>query len=1092
VEAGPTVEKAPQASRPVPFWRPVAVELSPSESEGLGMESEQPERTGEELRESDLEPPPDAERRSPDPIVAWPRLWRALDDRLRTRTPRSEIDVGVLVERWARGESVERLPRLAGLVHARVVLILDQSPPLMPFRIDQMGLAGELLRRLGPASVRLVVVRGTEADPFVAAPDERVLALTDLGSYGDRERVIFWERLGERLRRAKASSLALVPCPPARWPRRAASLWSALEWSAPDAGRKQAPDDRPDPVELLLRLASPAVRLEIGLLRDLRRLVAGADVDTEADLWLQDAVAARSIRGLSLEPEEARRRLESFVELPEATQKAVIEVLRSWHESLAPEVWAEEVIGLVAHGVPEKWLGAETVEQATVLIEKISATVERGRGEGLASETEAWFDRFTGRASRPVWAHRRFRRPLGRAMAALRSRQEDATPPSGMTPEMFLPSLDRDVDRWAVWQEGRGFRLRRLHEPGEGSWVVSINSRRSEVYVSDGVAPDRRLDLSGEPPVVRWPAGGGPIEFVTDVESVRLDLWEAPEWASAAGRDRYGLWASFEVDGVTQRMRWIPPGRFKMGSPETESGRFAEEGPRHWVVLTEGFWLAETPCTQELWETVMGAENPSGFVSARQPVEQVSWENCQEFLDGLNGRIRGLEVWLPTEAEWEYACRAGMDTATWRGDLGVGHAPLLAEIAWYEGDSTQEVALKHPNPWGLYDMLGNVYEWCWDLWGRYKLEVAIDPEGPDKGARRVIRGGSWSANAQYVRSAHRSGPRPGARGRGMGFRLSQGQGRGAAESEQASAVSERAGRGTSPRRRSRRSRAWVERLGWAADGGADQFGRWASFEVDSVAQRMRWIVPGRFLMGSPEDEPGRFGDEGPRHEVKLTEGFWLGETPCTQELWQAVMGENPSYFKSPSRPVEGVSWDDCQRFFKRLNERLPQLGAGLPTEAQWEYACRGGMETATWLGNLEILGDNNAPLLDEIAWYGGNSGVRFDLENGVSSSDWPKKQYPHTRAGTREVGQKHPNPWGLYDMLGNVWEWCSDYWSDAYPGGPRTDPKGPDDGAGRVFRGGSWRLHARLVRAAYRYWLHPGVRYRHLGFRLSRGQGRIE
>jgi formylglycine-generating enzyme required for sulfatase activity len=284
----------------------------------------------------------------------------------------------------------------------------------------------------------------------------------------------------------------------------------------------------------------------------------------------------------------------------------------------------------------------------------------------------------------------------------------------------------------------------------------------------------------------------------------------------------------------------------------------------------------------------------------------------------------------------------------------------------------------------------------------------------------------------------------------------------------------------------------VERLGWAADGGADQFGRWASFEVDSVAQRMRWIVPGRFLMGSPEDEPGRFGDEGPRHEVKLTEGFWLGETPCTQELWQAVMGENPSYFKSPSRPVEGVSWDDCQRFFKRLNERLPQLGAGLSTEAQWEYACRGGMETATWLGNLEILGDNNAPLLDEIAWYGGNSGVRFDLENGVSSSDWPKKQYPHTRAGTREVGQKHPNPWGLYDMLGNVWEWCSDYWSDAYPGGPRTDPKGPDDGAGRVFRGGSWRLHARLVRAAYRYWLHPGVRYRHLGFRLSRGQGRIE
>ncbi|HEX9735206.1 MAG TPA: formylglycine-generating enzyme family protein, partial [Thermoanaerobaculia bacterium] len=652
-----------------------------------------------------------------------------------------------------------------------------------------------------------------------------MLALTDLGSYGDRERVFFWERLGERLRRTKASSLALVPCPPARWPRRAAALWSALEWSAPDAGRKQAPDDRPDPVELLLRLASPAVRLEIGLLRDLRRLVAGADVDTEADLWLQDAVAARSIRGLSLEPEEARRRLESFVELPEATQKAVIEVLRSWHESLAPEVWAEEVIGLVAHGVPEKWLGAETVEQATVLIEKISATVERGRGEGLASETEAWFDRFTGRASRPVWAHRRFRRPLGRAMAALRSRQEDATPPSGMTPEMFLPSLERAVDRWAVWQEGRGFRLRRHDEQGEGSWVVAISSRRPAVFVSDGVAPDRQLELTGQPSLVSWPAGGGPIGLVSDVESVCLELWAAPEWASAAGRDEYGLWASFEVEGVTQRMRWIPPGRFQMGSPETENGRWGDEGPRHWVVLTEGFWLAETPCTQEMWEAVM-EDNPSHFVSPRRPVEQVSWEDCQQFLDRLNGRIRHLEVWLPTEAEWEYACRAGTETATWQGEGSI------EEIAWFGGESTQEVALKRPNPWGLYDMLGNVLEWCWDLKRSYKPGVAVDPEGHDMGAERVFRGGSWHDRARSVRAADRLWGLPGGRDRYLGFRLSRGQGSGASEGERASAVSERAGRGTSPRRRSRRSRAWIERLGWASDGGSDQYGRWASFEVD--------------------------------------------------------------------------------------------------------------------------------------------------------------------------------------------------------------------------------------------------------------------
>lgn len=1085
-------EKPPSAFRPIPFWQPVAAELS--SSEGLGIEPEPPPRTVEELRESDLEPPEGSERRAPAPIVAWPRLWRALDDRLRTRIPRSEIDTRKLVERWARGENVERLPRLAGLVHSRVVLILDQSTPLMPFRIDQMGLVGELLRRLGPASVRFVVVRGTEVAPFAVASDERVLALTDLGSYGDRDRAFFWEGLGQRLRRANVSALAMVPCPAGRWPRRAAVLWSALEWSAPDGLASPISDEAPqalDPVEALLRLASPAVRLETGLVRELRQLVAGADVDTEVALWFHAAVASRSIRGLSLEPEEARRRLEAFVELPEATQKAVIEVLRSWHEALAPEIWAEEVAGLVAHGLPEGWVGAETVEQATELIEKISVVVERGGRRELAPETKAWFGRFTARASRPVWAHHRFRRPLGRAMAALRERQEDAILPSGTTPEMFLPALEREVDRWAVWQEGRGFRLRPLHESGEGSWLVSISSRRPEIFVSDGVAADQRLDLTGEPPLVPWPPSGGPIDVVTDVESVRLELWEKPIWASAAGRDQYGLWASFEVEGVTQRMRWIPPGRFQMGSPETESGRWDEEGPRHWVILTEGFWLAETPCTQELWQKVMGDENPSGFVSSGQPVEQVSWENCQEFLDNLNGRIRGLEVWLPTEAEWEYACRAGTETATWRGDFEELDATLLDEIAWYGGDSPNEVAIKVPNPWGLYDTLGNVYEWCWDLWGRYKPGVAVDPEGPYEGTRRVIRGGSWSTNAEYVRAAHRSGPRPDARGRSMGFRLSRGQGHGALEVERASTLSDRAGRETNPRRQSRRSRAWVERLGWAVDGGADEYGRWASFEVGGTTQRMRWIGPGRFLMGSPENEPGRFDDEGPRHEVTLTEGFWLGETPCTQALWEVVMGENPSYFKSPGRPVERVSWDDCQWFFKRLNKSLPDLGVGLPTEAQWEYACRAGTEVATWLGELEILGERNAPLLDTIAWYGGNSGLHFDLERGVDSSDWGEKQYPHTRAGSREVGQKSPNPWGLYDMLGNVWEWCSDYWSEAYYDYSQTDPTGPEKGTKRVFRGGSWGDLARRVRSAERRERIPGGRYRNLGFRLSRGPGRI-
>lgn len=275
---------------------------------------------------------------------------------------------------------------------------------------------------------------------------------------------------------------------------------------------------------------------------------------------------------------------------------------------------------------------------------------------------------------------------------------------------------------------------------------------------------------------------------------------------------------------------------------------------------------------------------------------------------------------------------------------------------------------------------------------------------------------------------------------------------------------------------------------WAEGWGQDRFGVFVEIRFGEVVQRMRWIFPGAFEMGSPEEEAGRADWEGPRHRVTLTEGFWLADTPCTQALWQEVMGDNPSEFLSPERPVETVSWEDCRRFVDRCEERVPGVRLRLPTEAQWEYACRAGTSTATWRGDLVIEGERNAPRLDAIAWYGGNSGVGFDLDEGHDSSGWEETQHPHTMAGTRIVKTKQPNPWGLYDMLGNVWEWCEDAWrfGDSYEGSPRTDPL-LQDGSGRVFRGGSWFEHARGVRAACRSARPPGSRYPILGFRLSRG-----
>jgi formylglycine-generating enzyme required for sulfatase activity len=241
-------------------------------------------------------------------------------------------------------------------------------------------------------------------------------------------------------------------------------------------------------------------------------------------------------------------------------------------------------------------------------------------------------------------------------------------------------------------------------------------------------------------------------------------------------------------------------------------------------------------------------------------------------------------------------------------------------------------------------------------------------------------------------------------------------------------------------------------------------------------------------MGSPEDEPGRFDSEGPQREVRLTRGFWLGETPVTQELWEAVMGEHRSKFQSPRRPVERVSWDDCQAFLSQAEALVPEIGLRLPTEAEWEYACRAGTESATYAGPIEIMGENNSPVLDAIAWYGGNSGVGYELDQGLDASDWPEKQYDFAQAGTRDVGTRAPNGWGFYDTLGNVWEWCADCWSGGgYESAATEDPTGSPGGSVRVLRGGSWLDQARFVRAAARFRNAPDGRLVDLGFRLARG-----
>ena len=235
-----------------------------------------------------------------------------------------------------------------------------------------------------------------------------------------------------------------------------------------------------------------------------------------------------------------------------------------------------------------------------------------------------------------------------------------------------------------------------------------------------------------------------------------------------------------------------------------------------------------------------------------------------------------------------------------------------------------------------------------------------------------------------------------------------------------------------------------------------------------VKLELVWIPPGEFLMGSPANEKDRSNDEGPQRRVRIAKGFWMGKYEVTQEQWAAVMSTRPwaneKYAKSnPRHAVSYVSWDNCQEFVKRLNTQfpIPNSAFRLPTEAEWEYACRAGTATRFYYGD-----DPDYSRLGHYAWYRKNT---YDVGD----------KYAHS------VGQKKPNAWDLYDMHGNVYEWCQDWYGEDYYGkSPSGDPKGPSSGSCRVLRGGSWSYCPVLCRAADRGRSSPSNRNNNFGFRI--------
>jgi formylglycine-generating enzyme required for sulfatase activity len=240
---------------------------------------------------------------------------------------------------------------------------------------------------------------------------------------------------------------------------------------------------------------------------------------------------------------------------------------------------------------------------------------------------------------------------------------------------------------------------------------------------------------------------------------------------------------------------------------------------------------------------------------------------------------------------------------------------------------------------------------------------------------------------------------------------------------------------------------------------------------NNVKMRLALIPAGKFMMGSPATELGRGSDEGPQREVTISKPFYMGAFEVTQEQYEQVMGKNPSAFKGAKNPVENVSWDEAVEFCRKLSARTGKK-VMLPTEARWEYACRAGTTTAFHTGDALKPGQANV-------YIPSNPGVWDTI------MAWVGKSPAQKTIQMMPAGSFPPNGFGLYDMHGNVWEWCSDWHADSYANAKNQDPTGPDSGSGRVLRGGCWDDNPPHCRSAYRDGSSPDYRYRYLGFRVA-------
>ena len=540
-------------------------------------------------------------------------------------------------------------------------------------------------------------------------------------------------------------------------------------------------------------------------------------------------------------------------------------------------------------------------------------------------------------------------------------------------------------------------------------------------------------------------------------------------------------------------MRRIEPGTFTMGSPSGELGRDTDE-TQHSVTITEPYYIGVFETTQKQFEYVTGRKNlpvvhsgdtlPAEYLcynDLRGDTKGAQWPKNHEvdvtyltktnFFFAIRNKFSNNFLFdLPTEAQWEFACRAETTTAWNNGTdiTNVEEDQELSKLAWYfytDGNLTHKGGTKTGNAWGLYDMHGNVWEWCLDWHASFDSTSVTDPKGAATGTTRVLKSGSYHKFAQYCRSAERDGEHAPtyAGDDNFGFRVTIHP---PAKTYMVVDLSGGTGASSYP----------VSYLSSVPEGG------WGN-EYKTTKLVLRLVQPGTFTMGSPSTETGRDTSANGelQHDVTLTKPYYVGIFETTQRQYELIKGTNPADLNiGPKYPVEQVTYDmirgndqganwpannnvDSTSFMGVLRAKTG-LTFDLPTEAQWEYACRA--TTTTALNSGKNLTD--AIVCDEMKEVG---------------------RYTHNTNDGKgnnfvEPGQYLVNNWGIFDMHGNLAELCLDYYADYSSSAAVTDPKGPSTGTLRVKRGGSWQDIASECRSARRVGVDSNFHNQGIGFRV--------